>query len=210
MKAQGYIKLSQGTMLDLMAYVDGELDGDAKARVEDLLANNAQARRLVQEMQRLGDVVGQVYEAPGASASDGIADAVMAKIADEAAAPRKTASVRPPKVVSLADAREKRIKVGAAIVAAIALAAGIVLTTQHANENAPVAMPGKTITPTPPVGTAPASTGQTQEPLQVASGVDVEQVDSPSHEVEVFYLPSTKGNASSVVVWIDDNAGTKP
>jgi anti-sigma factor RsiW len=211
MKAQGYLSLSQGTMIELMAYVDGELDGEAKERIEKLIATNANARRVVMEMTKLGEVIGEVYEEPPASASAGIADLVMAKIGEEAPAPKK-ASVRPPKVISLMDARERRIKIGAAIVAAIALAAGIVLTTQHANENMPVAKPERTAAPL--VTPAPAPTQepeQAQVQVQVASaGVDVENVDSPTHEVEVFYLPSTKGNASSVVVWIDDKAGAAP
>jgi hypothetical protein len=44
------------------------------------------------------------------------------------------------------------------------------------------------------------------------SGVDVEQVESPSHQVSVFYLPAVSAaaansNASSVVVWIGDDKG---
>jgi hypothetical protein len=201
------VKLSQGEVFDLMAYVDGELDGEAKTKAEKLVAENADARRLVDEMRALGPIVQKVYEPPAASASEGIADFVMAKIAEGEPPARK--SIRAPKLVDLRAEREKRIKVGAAIAAAIALAAGVAFMTQKVNEqHRPIA------TPTPPV-TAPAPApapvaSEQQAVVAAAGGVDVEQVDSPK-EVSVFYLPSaTDTNASSVVVWIDDKAAGTP
>jgi len=199
------VKLSQGEVFDLMAYVDGELDGDAKAKVEKLMATNAEARRLVDEMRALGPIVQKIYEPPAAAQSDAIADLVMAKIAE-----RK--SIRAPKLVDLRAERERRIKVGAAIVAAVALAAGIVLMTQKVNEQrAPVAMPSPPApAPAPAPVPAPAPAGSEQQAVVAAAGVDVEQVDSPK-EVSVFYLPSATGaNASSVVVWIDDKSAVTP
>jgi anti-sigma factor RsiW len=192
------VKLSQGEVFDLMAYVDGELDGEAKAKVENLLQKNADARRLVDEMRALGPVVQKIYEPPAAALSEGIADLVMARVAQEEPTRR---SVRAPKLVDLRAERERRIKVGAAIVAAVALAAGVVLTTKKVNEQrAPVAV----TTTAPP--NAPADVPSPTPPEQAVAGVDVEQVDSPK-EVSVFYLPSATGaNASSVVVWIDDKA----
>ena len=187
------MKLSQGEIFDLMAYADGELEGDAKAKVEQMLTERADARRLVEELGTLGTVVQRIYAEPPAALSDGIADAVMAKISEE---PSPKKSVRPPKLVDLRAERERRIKMGTAIVAAIALAAGVVLTTKKLNnQHAPVAR-------------ATATATSTAGPEQAVAGVDVEQVDSPK-EVSVFYLPSAVGaNASSVVVWIDDKGST--
>ncbi len=200
-------KLSRDTMLELMAYADGELEGKEKERVEALIAANEAARRVVEQMTGLGAEFQESYQAPAASLSDGIAESVLSKIERDEAAPRKP-SVRPPKVVDLRDQREKRLKVGAAIVAAVALAAGIVLTTRHANENVQVAAdkPPQLVRPPAP---APAPPPTPEPPQIAAAGGDVEQVDS-KHEVEVFYLPSSVGaNASSVVVWIDDKGTSR-
>jgi anti-sigma factor RsiW len=200
------VKLSQGEVFDLMAYADGELDGDAKAKVERMISERPDARRFVEELGALGPIVQKIYEEPAPALSEGIADAVMTRLADEPA-PKK--SSRPPKLVDLSAERERRIKVGAAIVAAVALAAGVVLTTQRVNDQSHAPIAERRIQgapqPTPPAPSEPAPA----EPAAVAvGGVDVEQVDSPK-EVSVFYLPSVGGgNASSVVVWIDDKGAT--
>lgn len=192
-------KLSRDVMMELMAYADGELDEVEAARVERLISKDSDAQRVVESMGVLGRVVTGLHDASYGGATDGLADAIMAKVAQEGA-PRSP-SIRPPRVVDLRDAREKRVKVGAAIVAVIALAAGIVLTTRKANET-PMrqAKVGAGASPaTGALGTAPPP------PQAVAAaGVDLEQVDS-ENDVAVFYLPSSVGaNASSVVVWIDD------
>src|SRR5262249_14414491 len=120
--------------------------------------------------------------------------------------------IRAPKLVDLRAERERRIKVGAAIVAAIALAAGIVLMTQKVNEQrAPVAMPSPPApAPAPAPPPVPAPVGSEQQAVVAPAGADVEQSASPK-EVSVFSLPSATGaNASSVVVWIDDKSAVTP
>ena len=74
--------LSHETMLELMQYADGELDGDAatRARVEELLRTSEEARRVVAAMGTLGDIVREGADGRGAVA-DAIADRVMAGIA---------------------------------------------------------------------------------------------------------------------------------
>ena len=159
----------------------------------------------------IGAIVGRIYEAPAASLSDGIVDHVMDRVeraraqGDKADEPRKP-SVRPAKILDLRAEREKRLKLGAAVVAIVALAAGIVLTTRHANEQAPVAKGTPQDVAPPPKGTAPPPTAPVapHDEVAAAAGVDVEQVDS-NRDVQVYYLPSSvRANASSVVVWIDD------
>ena len=48
------MKLPKDTMLDLMAYADGELDEADKKRVEALLASSEDARRVVEGMAGIG------------------------------------------------------------------------------------------------------------------------------------------------------------
>jgi anti-sigma factor RsiW len=199
------VTLSKDVMLELMAYADGELEPAEMARVERLIAADADAKRLVESMGALGRVLVEMHEPSHAAATLGLVDDIMARVEKEGA-PRK--SMRPPKVVDIRDLREARVKVAAAIVAVVALAAGIVLTTRKANEDSSsqVAKGPATTSPLPRQAPVPATGPDTQV---AAAGVDVEQVDT-NHDVQVFYLPSSVGaNASSVVVWIDDNGAGK-
>src|SRR5579871_5375787 len=81
------MSLSRETMLELMALADGELHGGARERVERLVADNEEARRVVEAMRapQLGAWLGEAVNGRSAAA-DGVADAVMATIASEAAA----------------------------------------------------------------------------------------------------------------------------
>src|SRR5450432_808668 len=71
-------------MLDVMAYVDGELDGEALDRIESLLATDEEASRLALELRTLGDCVRVIQTdralAAGAKNPDEIADDVMKAI----------------------------------------------------------------------------------------------------------------------------------
>jgi anti-sigma factor RsiW len=144
------MRLSKETMLELMAYADGEIDENERIEeIEKLIASDADAKRVVESMGVLGRVVQRIYEPPAASSTDGLVDEIMASVAKEGV-PRKP-SVRPPKVVDLRDLRERRLKVAGAIVAVVALAAGIVLTTHRANQS-----PFQAFQTPPPGVTAPA------------------------------------------------------
>ena len=201
--------LSKDVMMELMAYADGELEPTEMARVERLIAADADAKRLVESLGVLGEVVVQMHDAPHAAATEGLVDDIMARVEKEGA-PRKS-SMRPPRVVDLRDRRENRLKVTGAIIAMVALAAGIVVTTRKANEDTPshVAQGGTAHTaPTTPTQVAPGP-GPGPDTQVAAAGVDVDQVDT-KNDVQVFYLPSSvQANASSVVVWIDDNGAGK-
>ena len=125
--------LAKDVMLELMAYADGELEPTEMARVERLIAADADAKRLVESMGFLGKVVVEMHEPSHAAATLGLVDDIMARVEKEGA-PRKS-SMRPPKVVDIRDRRESRFKVAGGIIAVVALAAGIVLTTRKANED---------------------------------------------------------------------------
>ena len=224
------MSLSQDTMLELMAYADGELEGEALARTEALVQSSDEARRVVEAMGGLGDVVREGLDArPELVKADAIVHGVMRKINAE-----PTARMRKPR--SIAPAGERRIGRVVGMIAgglAMAAAAFFLLRSPSSEVNGAQATNGSpanasstgVIQPqnaatgggalaqeTPPNGgTNGGPTGTNSGPP--GSGVDVEQVESPSHQVSVFYLPAVaaaaaNSNASSVVVWIgDDNGG---
>jgi anti-sigma factor RsiW len=191
------MSLSRQTMLELMAYADGELPSADHARIEQLLASNDEARRVVGAIGELSEWVDEAYEEPSAVLSNDIATVVMARVKSLP----QTERVAP--VVDLASVRRTRIL--AVAVAAVALAAGVMLY----NRGEPRTAMGPDRATPPPIATLPATPpAPSAPPIEVAAagGVDVEHVESPSHEVSVFYLPAVAAaNASSVVVWIGDD-----
>src|SRR5687768_5910602 len=85
--------LPPDTMMDLMAYADGELDEGGRARVERLLATNAEARGVAQALGVLGDEVRDAVLDRPMPRADGIADLVMAGL-DGSGAAGASASTR--------------------------------------------------------------------------------------------------------------------
>jgi anti-sigma factor RsiW len=212
------MSLSRETLLELMAYADGELEGDAVGRIEALLASSSDARRVVESIARVGDELERVYPRPEGAAYETIADRVMLGVARIQAEAPEQHLPRAGKLTDLRGVRERRVKVGAAVLAAVALAAGIVLTAWHTDQGAPgavvagnVGVSAQMIAPVPaPPPRAPGSSASGIAAPSVA-GVEVEQVDS-ARDVQVYYLPSMGGNgaASSVMVWIDDKGPASP
>jgi hypothetical protein len=209
------MRLTREAMLELMALADGELDGDALRRAEKLVAENDEARRVVETMRApaLAGVLGDVLDGRSAAA-DGIADAVMAKLRGGADANADAGGA----VVRLADARAKaasrspRTAIAvASSLAALAIAAGIALYVQARNQadpdlpvasvNVPHGIPSQTAKPLASVTV-----------LEQNQGVQVDEIDSPSHNVHVFEIPVSSAaaaaafppNASSVVIMIED------
>ncbi len=182
------MSLTRQTMMELMAFADGELEGEDRARIERLVAENGEARGVVEAMR--SPAIGAFLQgemAERAARADGIAGAVMAKLPA-----RGPARGRSPAVV---------ISIGAAL----ALAAGVALILRSqgpTNEtNVPVAS-----VDTPSVDVQPPVV--TQRPTQ---GVEVDEVDSPSRGISVFEIPvpgaAAAANAngpSSVVIMIED------
>ncbi|MCW5831598.1 MAG: hypothetical protein KIS78_03990 [Labilithrix sp.] len=179
--------LSSERMLKLMAYADGELEGAERLEVEGWLASDVDAARFANELAGLGELVKVGHEASSAAsaaASFDVADAVMAAVKEDAAP-----KVAP--VVSLAERRQKNLKVGGMVAAALALAASVFVMTRH-EEEAPMAR-------------APAPAVQ---PMASAEpGVDVDLVETAGDSVRVFYLSSENSPTTSVVVWVDESGG---
>jgi anti-sigma factor RsiW len=204
------MSLPPETMMDLMAYTDGELDTSARTRVEELLRSNDEARRVVAAMGTLGDVV-RTAEAERAPASarvaDGIVDDVMAAIERaEVTQPGKKNVVA---IGASRTARSSRAGVYSAV-ALVGIAAGFFLVL-HSRSGPPVivderGMPSVRL-PVAPIPTSPPSAVAVAD--TESQGVDLEEAESAQGKVDVFFTPSTAaaGAVASVVVWIDDRHG---
>ena len=198
-------RLAEQDLQDVMAYVDDELDDNArKAEIKALIASNLDAKELVLSMRALGDGVRAAHSVPAID----VTLAVMAKVSPN----------------DLDRARLKRQSRGraVAIVATLSvLAAGAWIYSQSDSSmpQAPVAeiapMPTLMAVPNPialngalsPAALNPAA------PLVVneTHGVQVDSLDTHT-PVSVFYVSPNKDNAnasSSVVVWIDEPAGAQ-
>jgi anti-sigma factor RsiW len=203
------MSLPPDTMLDLMALADGELQGEARERAEKLVAQNEEARRLVEHMRSpaLGSLLEEAMSQHAAVAgADGIADAVMARLErrDEA----------PAAVVRLADARAKRGVPSQLVVATIgvlAVAAAVALYLRSNQEGPDVRSPVASVGGSSvDVQVPPTTLAQAARPAQ---DVEIDQLES-EHDITVFSIPlggaaaaAIPGNPSSVVIMIEDDPG---
>jgi hypothetical protein len=217
------MSLSPETMTELMALADGELDGEARERAEKLAAESPEAQRVVDAMR--SPALG-VWLAEGmderTTAADGIADAVMAKID----AARRDAGIEG--VVRLSGARPRRSGITRGQVAAmagfLALAATIFLYMRNDRDGtdgvAPVAsVIAPTTAPSVEALTVPPPSAMAQAPHlpQAGQGVEVDEIDSPAHDVTVFEIPgsgmaaaASGGAPPSVVIMIEDEPVKQP
>ena len=221
------MSLSHETMMELMSLADGELEGEAKLRIERLVAESDEARRAFDGLRAphvplwLSDSLARRGDKAEA---DGIVNAVMAAIPVSGAVGASGSEARPSGTVVRLDAAKRRHELSssrsgalvATFVGVAALAAGVALfvkSTAKQGDRMPVASVGM---PSVDMQRPPA------EPSGL--GVEVDDIDSPSRGISVFEIslaPALTGagaaaaanvgapkSGSSVVVWIDD-AGTK-
>jgi anti-sigma factor RsiW len=185
------LTLTEEEMLDVMAYVDGELEGEAATRVEALFESSAEARELRTSFGELSERVRQIAETPVID----VTKKVMAQIA-----PNELDRARIKK-----ESRSRIIVVGATLVA---LAAAVVLYVKHGD---PAAVTVGTGTGTQVTTTTAPTETSSSAPIAALKGVQVDSVDTASatRPVSVFYVPNgdePSESTSSVVVWIDDTA----
>jgi anti-sigma factor RsiW len=178
--------------MKLMAYADGELEGDELAEVEQWIREDAKSVLFANDLAELGSILKDAH--PPTKSFD-LADVIMAKVALEPAPAAK------PKVVPLSAgraARNKKRNTFAWVAGGIALAASIFLVTRDKGE-APLAQSTTPLVqPTAAANVAAAST---------AAAVDVENAGS---SVSVFYLPSentTTTTTTHVMIWVDESGG---
>jgi hypothetical protein len=218
------LSLPRETLLELMAFADGELDASARVRAEKLLSENAEARRVVEGLRlhsrTVGAWLGAAVEAR-AVAADGVADSVMATI--EVA--RDPGGVI--RLAAMGGRRSSRLR-GArtTAIAALAVAAAVAIyaRSQHGAIPTGAAPVARVLAPSPPSAlpgsqTAASPSALAQETEPPPAGVEVDQIDSPSRGVSVFEIPlgsaaaaagaTEQARPSSVVIWIDDEPAGK-
>ena len=194
--------------MKLMAYADGELEGVERRDAELLLAREPEAVTFVEQLAGLGKLLEEGHQDRHADlfASFDIADAVMSAA--------KTVEQDKPeaKVTSIAEMAAKRaareggksaagqgriLKIGGAIVAAMALAASIFVFARGHKEEVPMAVNQPSVQ-----ATNVANVANPVVNAEVGSGV---AIDSAGKSVSVFYLPTANELSTSVVVWVDES-----
>jgi anti-sigma factor RsiW len=216
--------------MELMLYVDGELDEARRAEIEAHLAQSESGRRKVAAL-RIGS--GMVREHSLASAKDfDIASAVMAKIdaiAVDLPAENLPAKSPPAKkesagadVIALRDRRpaaadrskaandnSRGIFTLAAI--AVAAAAGLMIWGQmgagpgRSADSAPVTAQEAPAIPAPAEKPVAPPTEAASAESEEEHGVEVAAVDFGAHMGTIFYVPTDAvAGATTTVVWVDD------
>lgn len=214
--------------LELMLYADGELEDERIAEVEAFIARNPSARR---KLTSLGFVSGLVRERAVAAASpaDSIADALMAQIAAETAtngvvhakpaplhaavAPMKLAPVAAPRAAKAANDNSRGIFALAAV--AVAAAAALMIWGRSDVRSDVAMAPPAVQTEARPIVVAPPAPIKVVEPVAEVDGehgVEVAAVDFGARMGSIFYVPtgSAASNATTTVVWLNDEAAGEP
>ena len=187
------MSLDAGTLQKLMAFADGELEGDDRKAIEDLVRSNQDAARIVQELGVLGDCLRVVgTEQSDRAAADGIADAVMGRIAAERE-PRG-------KVIDLVSRRRRTYGTVAALVAA---AAAVALVARGPEEEPRAEIP---VAPAPML-TAEKRVEPTPAPPTTVASAATEPAPAPSN-VSVIVVPSEGETASSIVIWLGEESAS--
>jgi len=217
------VTLPRETVLDLMGLADGMLEGDAKAKAEQLVASNEEARLLVDTLRAspVGDWVRESTDRQASAAVAGIADSVMARLAADASGAVEGGVVRMAPWVRRGSRRGPAVVAG--VGAALVLAASIALYVRSGSQRSDEELAPVASVAVPPVGVpsvalpAPsASASQAEAKTAAAGGVEVNAVEAPSRAVSVFRIPmgaaAAAANAphpSSVVIWVEEDTGTK-
>ncbi|WP_437997233.1 hypothetical protein WMF26_41225 [Sorangium sp. So ce185] len=211
------------TDLELMLYVDGELDEARHRQVEEYVLHDPRCRAKVAGLVTAADMIRD--SALASSAADGIADGVMAKILEGQGAAAKAnggAAVQP---------------VAASPPAALEASARAQLQGSPANDNArgifaltalavaaaaAMMVWGRTDVEAPSAAlTAPASSAElapppaapTHEPVaapsaegEIEPGVEVAAVDFGARMGSIFYVPreAAASGPTTTVVWLSD------
>jgi hypothetical protein len=223
------MSLSYETLLEIQSLADGELEGEARSRIEKLVAESAEARGVLEGLRapHVGLwITESVDQRATAAGVDAIAENVIARLSGDrplsapVSAPVSALAVQAVQaanqggVVARIDGPTRRapargLGARAAVVTAVsalALAAGVAFVLRAGGSSDVDRMPVAS-------GNLP-SVDMQGPPGQGGSGVEVDDVDSP-RGISVFEIPlrgasamAGAKSASSVVIWIDDE-GTK-
>lgn len=198
---------------DLMLFVDGELDAARRTDVQSRIETDPTARRKVAALRLTGELV---RERPiDLGIADGIADAVMAKIAAEPTSDPKPVVPLEPSRAAKPPANDNARRIY--YLAAVAVAAAAALMIWSKSDTRPIAglpvVPETARMPEAPLMPAPETTAQRgDEPSpdgELDMGVEVAAVDFGARQGTIFYVPNGAAEAhTTTVVWLaDDSAG---
>jgi hypothetical protein len=209
------------TDLDLMLYVDGELDGVRCREVEAHLARDASYRAKLTGLEVAAGMVRE--DALGSAFADGIADAVMARIErgdakdGNGAGARPLAmddlvrdATRPSNTQRLAPKPANDNARGIFALAAVAVAAAAAMMIWGRMQADPtrtastVPAPVETVAAPPPAVAEPATR---TERAEAELGVEVAAVDFGARIGTIFYVPqgSAASSPTTTVVWLSDD-----
>lgn len=208
------MSLPHETVLELMGLADGQLEGEAKARAEQLVAESDEARQIVESMR--GSPVGawlrETTNLHSAARLSGIADKVMAGVG----ATRSEEGG----VVRLARPHRRRSMrariVFAAAGVALGLAAGVALYARSGGGRMDDLAPVASVS-IPAVDFLAPSASVAEQGVRTppAHGVEVNEIDAP-RDMSVFEIPlsaaagqANPSQSSSVVIWVEDDPGLK-
>ncbi len=211
--------------IELMMYFDGELEDERRDAIEAHLASSRAAGAKVRALG-LGSEMLARHVSRSSAAADGIADAVMAVIAEDAAkqdelgvAPR-TNAVTPSKRAPVA-ANDNARRIYAAALLAVAAAAGLLIwgrgadtmptasPTPSADVATSVEVAAATAPPASASPSAPGSATEEEAEPEAVHGVEVAAVEFGGKMGSIFYVPSgeTGSGNTTTVVWLADEAG---
>jgi len=212
------VTLPREALIDLMALADGELHGAAEQRALRQVASDPQARQFVDATRGpIGPwLAAEFGDRATSGGADGIADAVMMQIeATMKDAPPVRRPGMAPIEATIKDAPPKqwpsmrltRANAIGTAVAALACAAAISLLV-HAGRG----HEDKTASGAPNL--VLAQPGASPSGAAGGDGVEVDEIDSPAHDIAVFEIsggPSSAsariGRSPSVVIWVEDSTG---
>jgi anti-sigma factor RsiW len=193
----------------LMRYFDGELSPEQAAELEEQLASDPEAERVLAGLDQIGEVVRGVALARSDAHAD-LTDRILERVAAEPRVPAarqgalERVSVRP------LPQKSRLQRAAPALIGGLALAAAAALLFERVRE--PVAPPAPIVEVNPP---APApeipeerSVPALPEPIaeaDTAPAIAIETVDFGAHRGSIFMLQ--EGEATTPVVWLVDEPG---
>lgn len=220
------------TDLELMMYVDGELDPAREHEVRQALLRDGTLRSKVSALELSASILRENVES--STSGFDLTDAVMAQIAVDVSTKQDPRDAAPGSLEALpsagvdataglgsrAPSNDNARGIFALAALAVAAAAGLLIWGRMAPDashpsNAPVAMvttaeeAPMAATPTPPTEPRPAATDEAEEG-DTEVGVEVAAVDFGTRIGTIFYVPTeaATSNHTTTVVWLaDDPAG---
>ncbi len=215
---------SKPSDMELMLYVDGELDDARYDEISAYLEHSEDARRKVDALRMASDIMRDHSEQSVPEID--IASAVMAKIesGDIGASEAKDAKVielRPAKPLQQSGlkpeggANDNARGIFALAAIAVAAAAAMMIwgridatPPQSAQVNKPAVVHTQEAIAPPPESAAPAAEAEAANGENEAEhGVEVAAVDFGTHVGSIFYVPAgTVSGGTTTVVWVEDDA----